>query len=417
MTICLFEDQFSANLLPLVHCRPVYELKTGAFTLWERIINHYPKTKFSLHCRPQLTNVLKAKYGDLSINKLKQDDYLFINGRVVADQKFAQKVKIKGPDCCWRKGRQLIAARVSREKAKKLDLKDNLAKQLSKLPCKKIAVETVLNLWDLIRFQEKLLEKDIEKMIKGKRLASHYREGVFAVNPKKIFIDRNCQIQPGAVLDASQGPIYIEEGVSIGANSVLTGPVYLGYETIIQPLSRINRHTYIGPVCKIGGEVSESIIQSFSNKQHAGHLGHAYLGSWCNLGAGTDNSDLKNNYSSIKVWTNQKLVDSKIIFLGLFMGDHSKTGIGTKINTGTVIGFSANVFGSSLSPKAIPSFAWADLDGRSTEYDLAKAQKTAKKAMERRGEKLTAAWQKLFQQIYQDTKAERQLLIKKINEK
>ncbi|MBU1149072.1 hypothetical protein KKI23_03200, partial [Patescibacteria group bacterium] len=370
MTILIFEDKQYRNLLPLVFSRPVYELKTGAFTVLERILNVYPKAKFSLHCRDYLANTLKQRYGDLSINKLKNDNYLFINGRVIADEKLAARIKTEGANCSWWQGKNLIAARVDKKLVKEIDLKRELGTQLKKIPCKKIKVEIIDYLWDIISYHQQLLAGDIKFLLKGKNLASKYREGVFVVGPKNIFIDRNCEIKPGVVLDASAGPIYIEEEVTIGANSVISGPVYLGYNTIINPLSRIDGHTYIGPVCKIGGEVGESVIQSYTNKQHDGHLGHSYIGSWCNLGAGSTNSDMKNNYGPVKVWTNSQMEDSKKTFLGLFMADHSKTGIGTKINTGTVIGFSSSIFGGKMTPKAIPSFSWVNLDGKSESFDL-----------------------------------------------
>jgi UDP-N-acetylglucosamine diphosphorylase/glucosamine-1-phosphate N-acetyltransferase len=417
MTICLFEDKNYRQLLPLCYARPVYELKVGAFTLLERILDQYPKTKFSLHCRPHLVATLKQRYGDLSINKLKKDSYLFLNGRILGDGKLPNKIKVSGPNCSYWQGRDLIAVRLDQIAVAQLDLKKDLEQQLKKLPRRKVVVKKIDYLWDLIRYHEELLAGDINGLLKGKSLATKYREGVFILNSKKIFIDRNCDIKPGVVLDASGGPIYIEEGVTIGANSVLTGPVYIGYDSVINPLARINHNTYIGPVCKIGGEVGESIIQSFSNKQHDGHLGHSYIGSWCNLGAGTTNSDMKNNYGAAKVWINGQMKDSRMTFLGLFMADHSKSGISTQFNTGTVVGFSTNVFGSKLTPKAIPSYGWVNLDGKSDEYNLSKAIAAASIAMKRRKQKMTPAIRKMFKDIYKESETERKLLLSQINKK
>jgi len=335
----------------------------------------------------------------------------------LGDAKLPNKIKVNGPNCSYWQGRDLIAARLDQAAVARLDLKNDIEQQLKKFPRRKVVVKKINFLWDLIHYHEKLLTEDIKVLLKGKSLAAGYREGVFMVNPKQIFIDHNCVIKPGVVLDASEGPIYIEENVKIGANSVLSGPVYIGYDSIINPLARIDHNTYIGPVCKISGEVGESIIQSYSNKQHDGHLGHSYLGSWCNLGAGSTNSDMKNNYGSVKVWTNGQMKDSKMMFLGLFMADYSKSGIGTQFNTGTVVGFSANVFGSGLTPKAIPSFGWLNLDGQSEEYNLPKAISAAMAAMKRRKQSMTPAHKKLFRDIYKLSQSERKILINQINKK
>jgi UDP-N-acetylglucosamine diphosphorylase/glucosamine-1-phosphate N-acetyltransferase len=164
-------------------------------------------------------------------------------------------------------------------------------------------------------------------------------------------------------------------------------------------------------MCKVGGEVEESVIHSYSNKQHDGFLGHAYLGMWVNLGADTNNSDLKNNYGNVKVVINGRLVDSGSMFVGLTMGDHSKSGINTMFNTGTVVGVSSNVFGAGFPPKFVPSFSWGGSDGQET-YELEKSLAVARRVMARRKVTLSAAEESLFRTVFELTRWEREPAVK-----
>ena len=180
----------------------------------------------------------------------------------------------------------------------------------------------------------------------------------------------------------------------------------MGNGSSIKIGAKIYEGTSIGEFCKVGGEVEESIIHSHSNKQHDGFLGHAYLGQWVNLGADTNNSDLKNNYGNVKVHVNGDLVDSGSMFVGLFMGDHSKAGINTMFNTGTSVGTMCNVFGSGFPPKYIPSFSWGGAE-KMVEHDLSKAVETARQVMARRKKKLTAEHEKVFRYLFERTRERR----------
>jgi UDP-N-acetylglucosamine diphosphorylase/glucosamine-1-phosphate N-acetyltransferase len=245
-----------------------------------------------------------------------------------------------------------------------------------------------------------LVDRNSE-MIKGK-----IYDGVFMVSKENIFIDEGTKVKPGVVLDAEEGPIYIGKGAKIFPNAVIEGPCFIGDKSQIKVGAKIYENTSIGEVCKVGGEVEESIIHSYSNKQHDGFLGHAYLGCWVNLGADTNNSDLKNNYGNVRVIINGESIDSGTMFIGLTMGDHSKSAINTMFNTGTVVGVSSNVFGSGFPPKSIPSFGWGGSDTKAT-YDLSKAIEVAEKVMKRRKIDLTEADKKLFTKIFDLTKRDR----------
>jgi UDP-N-acetylglucosamine diphosphorylase/glucosamine-1-phosphate N-acetyltransferase len=209
------------------------------------------------------------------------------------------------------------------------------------------------------------------------------------------------------VLDAENGPIYIGKNVKILPNAVIEGPAYVGDGSLIKVSAKIYENTSIGPVCKVGGEVEASIIHAFSNKQHEGFIGHSYLGTWVNIGADTNNSDLKNDYGNVKVYVDGELIDSGSMFVGLIMGDHSKSGINLMFNTGTVVGVSCNIYGSGLPPKFVPSFSWGGAQDGFVTYRIDKAIEVARRVMARRNVQLTEIDEKLFRKIFELTEEER----------
>lgn len=213
---------------------------------------------------------------------------------------------------------------------------------------------------------------------------SQQTSGVFLLHPERVFIGSNIRIDPCVVLDASDGPIIIESGVHVQAHSVLMGPCFIGQGSKIKAGAKIYPHSVIGELCKVGGEVENSIIHAFSNKQHEGFLGHSYIGEWVNLGADTNTSDLKNTYGAIRITRRSKPVDTGRMFLGLLCGDHTKSGINTMFTTGTVCGIHANVFGAGYAPQEISSFAWGAI-GDNRRYPLKKAISVAETVMQRRG--------------------------------
>jgi len=227
----------------------------------------------------------------------------------------------------------------------------------------------------------------------------------FVNSAENIFIGSDVKIEPGVYLDAKEGPIIIDDEALIMANAVIKGPVYIGKKSKIKIGAKIYEGTSIGKVCKVGGEVEESIIQAYSNKQHDGFLGHAYLGEWVNIGADTNNSDLKNNYDFVKAYSysQNKLISTQMQFFGLLMGDHSKTGINTTFNTGCVVGIGCNLFGSHLFKGFIPSFSWGRGD-RTTYKKPENIIKTADKVKKRRNLKLTEYEVELLKNIYEKTK-------------
>jgi UDP-N-acetylglucosamine diphosphorylase / glucose-1-phosphate thymidylyltransferase / UDP-N-acetylgalactosamine diphosphorylase / glucosamine-1-phosphate N-acetyltransferase / galactosamine-1-phosphate N-acetyltransferase len=234
-------------------------------------------------------------------------------------------------------------------------------------------------LWELIVNLKEDLEEDLRGMGYGVRGMVHPSAVIYL--PEKVLIEEGAEIEACAVLDARQGPIYIGQGTIVKTGANLRGPLS------------------IGPECRIGGEVTHSIFHGYSNKAHYGFIGHSYIGEWVNLGAGTTNSNLKNNYGTVKVQVNGKEVDSKQQFLGCFIGDFAKTGIGTLINTGTVIGLGANVLGGRVTPKYIPDFQWDE----KSRYRLEDFLKAAGAMMARRNIKLTDLQINKIRDVYDQT--------------
>lgn len=413
MHICIFEGIYYSRLLPLVYTRPTYELRCGILTLKDKILRHFPDAKVTLHCRSYLAEHLSEIYPQYEINTISsEDECIFINGRIIADDDFLNKVDIKNPnDILFVNGDQIVAAKVSGSKlnALKNSLHDLFTlSDFDGLFKKQADVKLINYPWDLINNNAdqikkdfNYLTKDVDKKIKGK-----IYNGVHLLDEGNIFIDEGTSIKSGVVLDAENGPIYIAKGVKILPNAVIEGPAFIGDKSIIKISAKIYEGTSIGEVCKVGGEVENSIIHSYSNKQHEGFLGHSYLGMWVNIGADTNNSDLKNNYGSVKVYINGDLVDSGSQFVGLTMGDHSKTGINTMFNTGTVVGVSCNIFGSGIPPKYVPSFSWGGADMLTT-YDLDRSLEVAKRVMARRNMTMTPAEEKLFRKVFDLTREER----------
>lgn len=222
-----------------------------------------------------------------------------------------------------------------------------------------------------------------------------------------LYISPTAKAQ-AATFNTSTGPIYIDEGAEVMEGAVLRGPIYIGKNAVVKLSAKIYGATTIGTYCKVGGEISNSMLLGYSNKGHDGFLGNSVLGEWCNLGADTNTSNLKNNYGKIKTYDygSQSLQDTGLIFHGLIMGDHSKCGINTMFNTGTIVGVSANIFGGGFPAKHIPSFSWGGADGMS-EYRFDKAIETARAMMGRRGKEVTEHDLSVLQHIFETTKSSR----------
>lgn len=410
-SICIFEGINFKRLLPLVYTRPEYDLRCGILTLREKILLSYPNIPYSLHCRGYLAETMRESNPNIPINEIIGDSCLFINGRVLADSSFSSKVKLEGDDILYVNSDQIVAARVS---GSKLEILKNAMNDLftlsdfSDLFREEVDVKLISYPWDIINNNGKAIVDDFFRLTSNveNKLNGQIYEGAYLINSDNIFIGKGAKIKPGAVLDAEEGPIFIDEDAVIYPNSYLLGPCSIGKKTLVKAGAKIYEDTSIGEVCKVGGEIENSIIHSYSNKQHGGFLGHSYLGMWVNIGADTNNSDLKNNYGSVKVVINDEQIDSGSQFMGLLMGDHAKTAINTMFNTGTVVGVGCNVFGGGFPPKYLPSFTWGGPEAITT-YAIDRCIEVAKRAMSRRKVHLTEAMERLLKKIFDLTRDER----------
>lgn len=412
MQICIYEDEKYSNFYPLSYTRPVYELVCGINSLMEKVIRVSSGLKVALYCRQYLEATLKHQYPDAEINNINDNQCLFINGRVLASEDLSKIVLEDSEDCIYKSGSEIAAVRLSKKNLTKA--KHNLTGILKfesflDLPEKTVDVKLYNYLWEMISDNGSEIVKYTEELTKDNSAFTDPQdfEGVNFVNANKIFIKNNVTIKPGVVIDATNGAVYIDENVFIYPNAVIEGPVYIGKDSKIKIGAAIYENVSIGSNCKIGGEVEDAIILSYTNKQHAGFIGHSYIGSWVNLGADTNCSDLKNNYSAVKVKLHGETIDTGMQFLGLIIGDHSKSAINTMFNTGTIIGIFSNIFGAGFPPKFIPSFSWGGADGMKT-YDLNKCINTAKIVFGRRNREFTSDDEKLLETVFSLTKEERE---------
>ena len=359
MQLCIFEDRQFSNFLPLVFFRPVYALRCGATKLRDKIERLFPQADVVYHSRPELTEYLREVHPKRMINDLKEEPTWFINGRVLADENFQRLVRIPPKrDTVYLKEGDVVAAFVGRDfirsKEKRFSTEMISKEMFESLSGEEIEMTLLKYPWELVHRNGEELCRDFAfatKKSKGKKIFGKVYPGSHLLHKTDILLGKGTVVKPGAVLDAEAGPIMVGDNVTIFPNAVIEGPAYVGHSSLIKVGAKIYGNTSIGEVCKVGGEVEASIIHSYSNKQHDGFLGHSYLGSWINIGADTNNSDLKNNYGTVEVSVQGERVDSGLQFVGLYMGDHSKTGINVMFDTGTVIGVSCNVYGAGLPPK------------------------------------------------------------------
>jgi UDP-N-acetylglucosamine diphosphorylase/glucosamine-1-phosphate N-acetyltransferase len=410
MQICIFEDKGYVNLRPLTYTRPAYLLRSGLKTLLEKITANLPEgqTKIILHCRKELQPWLKLQ-NKYSVNELRGEETLFINGRLLA----SAPLKTSGRNFLLSYNDVPLLAKLDAKTMKKFvlpplfDLKTFRAYHPAET---KSSLPIANYFWDILSISGSDINTDAQR---SGQLGQYFSSAAQTrlVNPQNIYIGHNVVLKPGVVLDASGGAVYIDDHAEILPNAVIMGPAYIGEKTLIKTAAKIYGGTVIGPVCKVGGEVENSTLLGYTNKQHDGFLGHSYLGEWVNLGAGTENSDLKNNYQPVKVQLDAgREIKSDLQFVGCCLGDHTKTGIKTMLATGAVIGCFNNLYGAGFQPKYLPSFVWNDNASPPAEHQPDKALQTAKLVMARRGFELSKEQEKIYYQVWQNSAKERKLL-------
>ncbi|MBI3189389.1 MAG: GlmU family protein [Ignavibacteriales bacterium] len=420
MHLCIFEDQSVKHLLPLTHLQPVFELRCGCSSLREKIISCVPSRKISLITRHYLTEYTRECFPSYQINSLPDDDVWFVNGRVLADESLTKIIKKHdGSERVFLNGDEIVAAFIPKRKrslTKRLKITDYGLEigAFSFLKKKQVETKLIHYPWELVQNNALEIEKDFQqiKLLSRKQISGKIYNGAHLLNRKNLIIGSGSIIKPGVVLDAEHGPIIIEKNVLVMPNVVIEGPAYIGASSQIKVGAKIYPGTSIGRECRIGGEVTRSIFQSYSNKAHDGFVGDSYIGSWVNLGADTNTSNLKNTYGNVNVFINGKEIDSGSQFVGLTMGDHSKSGINVMFNTGSVVGTSCNIFGADFPQKYLPSFSWGS-DGAFTTFDIEKSIEIARRMMSRRGVTMSSAYESMMRHVFHQTKQERKQWLKK----
>ena len=429
-SILIYEDAGWRNFLPLVYMRATFQLRCGMFTLVDRILSQVSTDeekrllaksvgsetplsdkqsqwsgRVGLWCRSALADLVEERTG-IEVNRPRAENQtLLLSGRGIwkslpatGDDK-SSWVGVCGDDasiaCIWLRDdfQQTISPQ---------DLLDEtrIRMLIGDLPRRDVSdcVELCKWPWDIVNANAKMLGKDGNESWIG--LGQHLGRvdtGAHLLNPSNVHLGNGSRVMPCVVIDAEQGPVWIGEDVTIFPNTYIQGPAFIGDGSVLQPSAVVRGGNTLGPVCKVGGEIEGSIIQSYSNKQHDGFLGHSYLGSWINIAADCVNSDLKNTYGSVRVEINGQTIDTGETFVGMFVGDYSKAGINVSFPTGSVVGFCSNVF-APRSPKFVPSFAWINGDDFQR-YDAEKGLDLARKVMARRKRVLSEAEEKVFRNV------------------
>lgn len=410
INLCIFEDEYCGRLHPLTLTRPVYDLRCGMSLLREKVARRFSDSRLHFFCREYLTDVVREALPSVPVNAIPAENCLFVNGRFIFEEKIPT---FDSREVVWKKNGEVAAAWIGGDRLTALtEIKDGVipTSWFDGLPVEEIDGSFIRYPWDLVHRNSVQIKSDFAHFNRGGQILGKIYPNVTLLEEKSIYIGAGARIKPGVVLDAEDGPIYIDEGATLMANASLQGPIFIGAKSTIKMGAKIYEGTSIGEVCKVGGEVEESIIHSYSNKQHEGFLGHAYLGQWVNLGADSNNSDLKNNYSTVKVYVNGEMVDSGSLFVGLTMGDHAKCGINTMFNTGTVVGVMSNIFGAGYPDKFVPSFSWGGTESMET-YAVDKALEVARRVMARRKIALSTAQANMLRRVFEMTAAERNAIV------
>ena len=378
MIITVFEDQHYQSLFPLNINRASFELRCGAFTNLERIQNLLGSDdSVQLVVREELVPLIQERYPDITINPNTLSKGIWLNGRGLWSATMLKDIK---PNRSYTKNGTIIAVYVQ-DDILQVDMQSYM--ENSSLVSTELDIQYMENIWDGIFLQPDVIIQDAEYFIELNRGNVH--PSVSIENGDNIFIGDSAEVRAGSVLDARSGPIIIAEHSMIDIGALIQGPVYIGPSCVINPGTKLRGNVTLGPMCKIGGEIEDVIFQGYSNKQHDGFLGHSYIGEWVNLGANTNNSNLKNNYGFIRLKIENEIIETDELFLGTIMGDYSRTGISTMLNTGTIIGLGVNIFGEGFQEKYIPSFQW----GKKGKTALDKFLCTAEKMKKRRSKNMS----------------------------
>ena len=385
MNYILYDGSVRNALLPFTYTKPVADLRIGILTIrqkWEKHLGFTTTTLTEEYLEEKYPMVEMAKNVMINasflpttslveiINGLKENQAVYNNNEVIAFYTTENQEE------------------VNFEAYDKIEFKDDVLQ--------------ICNTWDLFSLNDAAIRLDFDLITEG-RDSQPIPKGVNYLNKEDIFIEEGAEVL-FSTLNASTGPIYIGKDALIMEGSLVRGPFSLGNDAVLKMGAKIYGATTVGPNCKVGGEVNNSVIMGNSNKGHEGYLGNSVLGEWCNIGADSNNSNLKNNYAEVKLWSyeTERFAKTGLQFCGLMMGDHSKCAINTMFNTGTVVGVSANIYGSNFPRNFIPSFSWGGAAGFS-EYQVSKAIETASLVFARKGLEFDVQEQRILQHVFELT--------------
>lgn len=387
--IILYDSAHTQDLWPLTATRPVGELRIGILTIrekWEK--------RWNAKVSYKTADYLQKKF-PLTI----EEDNFLIDASILPNEELNYLLTCLNTNQFISHESRFVAARLNRRQVESFfqvggTITDNA---LELINCKRVQ-----HLWEIFGFNDLELKNDYEILTKDKNsIALHASNQHFGT---QLFIEDGAKIK-ASILNSETGPIYISKNTEIMEGAMIRGPFYLGENAQVKMGAKIYGATTIGPGCRVGGEINNSVFYANSNKAHDGFIGNAVIGEWCNIGADSNNSNLKNNYDIVKIWNypTQRFIPTGSIFCGLMMGDHAKCGINTMFNTGTVVGVGANVFGDGFPRQFIPDFAWGGNSGFTT-FKLDKFYETAKTVMLRRNQELNEFDRDILKHIY-DTSA------------
>lgn len=395
MNYILFDDAQSEHLLPLTYTRPTCQLLVGIWTIREKWEARLERSVSFIPYRSYLSNKFSVIFSD---------DNVFINGAALPDQPLVAAISALGMEQALVSGNRILALRSSQQ-IERFEL-DGLQLVGVKMLEYEHAVEWVNFPEDVFRKNGYQIAIDYA-MLTANRKSAKTHESVRLIAPENVFIEEGAKLFD-CTINASGGPVYIAANAEVMEGATIRGPFYLGEHSAVKMGAKIYGDTSIGPHCKVGGEVSNSVMIGFSNKGHDGFMGNSVIGEWCNWGADTNNSNLKNNYEQVKLWDHvtNRFRNTGLQFAGLIMADHAKCGINTMFNTGTVVGVGANIFGAGFPRNFLPSFSWGGAQGIET-FRFNKFCETASKVMERRGLELDERERSILQSVYNETSSQR----------
>ena len=395
MHLLLFDDPaIWPHLLPLTFTRPVAALRCGILTVAEKWQRRLGSPTLGYLTQPYL----QAKFPAGNV----RGPVMVINGAACPDDLLTKQVQALRPGQALYCDDTLIAAHLADGSQVAELVQDGLAGTQA---CEGVSLLT--RPWHLFLRNGAEIRRDFALLTAGRTSEPVGDAHTIVYVPENIFIEPGVKIR-AAILNAENGPIYLGRNSEVQEGAIIKGPMALGEGSVVNAGARLRGDNTIGPYCKVGGEIGNSILLGYSNKGHDGYLGNSVVGEWCNLGADTNTSNLKNNYAPVRVWSHadHRFVDTGQTFCGLLMGDHSKAGINTMFNTGTVVGVGANVFGAGFPRQFIPSFSWGGPAGFET-FKLGKFAEVAERVMARRGLPYDAVEEAIMAEIFRQTAGDR----------